>query len=817
MDYKKNPWPMMLSFLFICLSLNNHPSLGVDTISADQPLSGDQTIISNGWSFELGFFTPDKSPRSNYYIGMWYKKNSRRTIVWVANRETPVSNRFSCELRISDGNLVLFNESQIPIWSTNLSSTSSGPLEAVLLDEGNFVLRDGSANSSKLLWQSFDNPTHTWLPGGKIAYNNKTKQNVQIISWKNSEDPAPGPFALELQQNTSSFIIRWNKSVPYWNSGPWDGKIFSWVPEMSRNYFTNVSYVSNENESYMTYSLYDPSIISGFVMDISGQIQQLSWLESTKQWNLLWSQPRTQCEVYAFCGPFGLCNQQSLAFCSCLQGFQATSSNNWNLSDFSAGCARKTSLQCGNDSLANGKRDEFWEMPNMKFPDHPQTVAVGNSSECESTCLNNCSCTAYAYGHHCSIWIGDLLNLKQLTSSDTSGGTLYLKLATSELSISPPSKKRMTLLLISGITSAIVLCASISMCIWQRKMSKRKENRQINERNQAHRMLHSESHVQELIDLGELKEEDEKGLDLPFYDLESIRVATGNFSDENKLGQGGYGPVYKGKLPSGQEIAHRNLVRLHGYCIEGSEKILLYEYMPNKSLDFFIFDQKQSMSLDWEMRFNIILGIARGILYLHQDSRLRIIHRDLKTSNILLDHKMNPKISDFGLARIVGDRQSEAITSKVAGTYGYMSPEYVIDGIFSIKSDVFSFGVVLLEIISGKRNTGFYKSEQAMSLLGYAWGLWTDNMLMDLMDETLQDTCIADQFVKCLNIGLLCVQANPSDRPTLSIVIKMLDGETVNLPTPKRPAFFIGRDQSSSTSSNKPESINEVTNSLEAR
>ncbi|XP_065623030.1 G-type lectin S-receptor-like serine/threonine-protein kinase At4g03230 isoform X2 [Quercus suber] len=843
MDYKKNPWPMMLSFLLIYLSLNNHPSLGVDTISANQPLSGDQTIISNGWNFELGFFTPENSSRSNYYIGMWYKKNSRRTIVWVANRETPVSDRISSVLRISDGNLVLFNESQIPIWSTNLSSTSSGPLEAVLQDDGNFVLKDGSANSSKLLWQSFDNPTHTWLPGAKMAYNNRTKQSMHLISWKNSEDPAPGLFNLELQKNTNSYIILWNKSVPYWNSGPWDGKIFSWVPEMRANYIYNFSYVSNENESYFTYLVNDPSIISGFVMDISGQIQQLSWKESAKQWNLFWSQPRTQCEVYAFCGPFGICNQQSLPFCSCLKGFQVTSSDSWNLSDFSAGCARKTSLQCGNDSLANGKRDKFWEMPNMKLPDHPQTVAVGSSSECESTCLNNCFCTAYAYGDHCSIWIGDLLNLQQLTSADTNGGTLYLKLAASELSISPPSKKRMTLLLIIGITSVIVLCASISMCIWQRKMSKRKENRQINKRNQAHRMLHSESHVQELIDLGELKEEDEKGLDLPFYDLESIRVATGNFSDENKLGQGGYGPVYKGKLPSGQEIAvkrlsrvsgqglkefknevlliaklqHRNLVKLHGYCIEGSEKILLYEYMPNKSLDFFIFDQKQSMSLEWEMRFNIILGIARGVLYLHQDSRLRIIHRDLKTSNILLDHKMNPKISDFGLARIVGDRQTEAITSKVAGTYGYISPEYAIDGIFSIKSDVFSFGVVLLEIISGKRNTGFYKSEQAMSLLGYAWGLWTDNMLLDLMDETLQDTCIADQFVKCLNIGLLCVQSNPSDRPTMSIVIQMLDGETVNLPTPKRPAFVVGRDQSSSTSSNKPESINEVTNSLEAR
>ena len=221
MDYKKSPsLPIMLSFLFICLSLNNHLSLGAETISANQPLSGDQTISSNGGNFELGFFTPGNSSRSNYYIGIWHKKVSLRTIVWVANREMPVSDRISSVLRISDGNLVLFNESQIPIWSTNLSSTSSGPLEAVLQDDGNFVLREGSANSPKLLWQSFDNPTHTWLPGGKIAYNNKTKQKIRLISWKNSEDPAPGLFALELEQNTISSIIRWNKPVQYWNSGP---------------------------------------------------------------------------------------------------------------------------------------------------------------------------------------------------------------------------------------------------------------------------------------------------------------------------------------------------------------------------------------------------------------------------------------------------------------------------------------------------------------------------------------------------------------------------------------------------------------------
>ncbi|XP_020415675.1 G-type lectin S-receptor-like serine/threonine-protein kinase At4g03230 [Prunus persica] len=272
-----------------------------------------------------------------------------------------------------------------------------------------------------------------------------------------------------------------------------------------------------------------------------------------------------------------------------------------------------------------------------------------------------------------------------------------------------------------------------------------------------------------------------------FARTQSIPDATDNFSNANKLGQGAYGPVYKGKFVGDQEIAvkrlsrasrqglqefknevvliaklqHRNLVRLKGFCIEGEEKNLLYEYMPNQSLDFYIFDHTKSMVLNWEMRFNIILGIARGLLYHHQDSRLRIVHRDLKTSNILLDEEMNPKISDFGLARIVGGKETESNTNTVVGTYGYMSSEYALGGTFSIKSYVYSFGVILLEIISGTENTGFYQSQQTFSLISYAWKLWTENKALELMDKTLDDSCNKSQFIKCVNVGLLLLNNQP--------------------------------------------------------
>ncbi|XP_028806142.1 putative receptor-like protein kinase At4g00960 [Neltuma alba] len=304
------------------------------------------------------------------------------------------------------------------------------------------------------------------------------------------------------------------------------------------------------------------------------------------------------------------------------------------------------------------------------------------------------------------------------------------------------------------------------------------------------------------------------------FNLTTIEAATNKFSLQNRIGKGGFGYVYKGVLHDGQEIAvkrlsknslqgalefknevlliaklqHRNLVTLLGFCLEKQEKILIYEYVPNKSIDFFLFDSKNQRQLNWLERFNIIGGIARGLLYLHEHSRFKVIHRDLKPSNVLLDSKMNPKISDFGMARMVAIDQDQENTNRIVGTYGYMSPEYLMYGQFSEKSDIFSFGVIILEIISSRRNARSYESH----LLTHAWKQWKEGTPLHVLDSCLMESCSQSEVVRCVQIGLLCVQENPEDRPTMSQTVSYLSNPSVELPSPREPAFFMHSRQNSS-------------------
>ncbi|XP_058183269.1 probable LRR receptor-like serine/threonine-protein kinase At1g56140 [Rhododendron vialii] len=319
-------------------------------------------------------------------------------------------------------------------------------------------------------------------------------------------------------------------------------------------------------------------------------------------------------------------------------------------------------------------------------------------------------------------------------------------------------------------------------------------------------------------------DEDLLGMDVRPYTISyaELKAATEDFNPANKLGEGGFGPVFKGTLNDGRVIAvkqlsmasrqgkdqfvaeiattsavqHRNLVKLYGCCIEGNKRLIVYEYLENKSLDQALFG-KTSLFLNWPIRFDVCLGVARGLAYLHVESRLRIVHRDVKASNILLDSNLNPKVSDFGLAKLFDDKKTH-ISTRVAGTLGYLAPEYALLGQLTEKADVFGFGVVALEIVSGRPNTDSSLEEEKIYLLKWAWHVHENNREVELVDARLLEFN-EEEVKRVIQVALLCTQISPQQRPSMQRVVAMLSGDIEVSALTSRPGYLT--DWNSDTSS----------------
>ncbi|XP_059655498.1 G-type lectin S-receptor-like serine/threonine-protein kinase At4g27290 [Cornus florida] len=770
----------------------------LDTITTTQSLTDGQTMVSSDRTFELGFFSPSGSSSRNRYLGIWYKKISDGTVVWVANRDTPLTDTSGGGvLKLADGGiLVLINSTSNIFWSSSNSLSNNNKVNPVaqLLDSGNFVVRD--SNDENFLWKSFDYPCDTLLPGMKLGKNLVTGIDRRLWSGKSSDDPSKGEYSHGLDLRGFPELVLRKGSIEQYRSGPWNGVSFSGSVGLKPNSIYTYHFVVDQQEVYYEYMLVNSSVFSRSVLNQHGIIQRLTWNYKIQDWTVYGNTPADNCDFYGLCQAYGSCSIGNSPVCGCLDKFIPRYPKDWDTADWSGGCVRRTPLDCHNGSL-NG----FLKYSGVKLPDTRNSWFNRSMTlkECETVCLRNCSCMAYANidirggGSGCLLWFDDLIDIREIPES---GQDIYIRMASSELE-SPEThssshvKRRLKIIVLPILLTALVLLGLFLLLYFLRRRNLKREGM-------------------------ETKSED---IELPIFDLETIANATKNFSSTNMIGGGGFGPVYKGKLKTGQEIAvkrlsnnsgqglqefknevmlisklqHRNLVRLLGYCVEGEERMLIYEYMPNKSLDYFIFDQNRRLELPWQKRFEIAMGISRGLLYLHQDSRLKIIHRDLKASNILLDDELNPKISDFGIARSFGRDQIEDKTKRVIGTYGYMSPEYAIDGKFSVKSDVFSLGVLLLEIVSGKKNRKFHHPDHYHSLLGHAWLLWNDHRALELVDSCLKNSYIESQVQRCIQVGLLCVQKLPIDRPSMSSVVFMLGNEGVALPEPKQPGFFVER------------------------
>ncbi|KAL7243939.1 hypothetical protein ACSBR1_016206 [Camellia fascicularis] len=465
-----------------------------------------------------------------------------------------------------------------------------------------------------------------------------------MSSWLTKDDPSPRKLVCGFSLDTPPQVFIWNVSKPYWRSGPWDGSKFIGVLDIDHGFANglNLIHVNQQGSVYITWYIYNTSYVQFMFLTPDGTLKAMHWNEQVKNPYVSWMTSLNPCDIYGVCGLFGDCNKNKSPNCECLNGFVPKSIEDWKKGNWAGGCVRKTDFLCQKNttslaSSAKAQNDGFQKLRSMKLPDHYEYLYTEDSSAV-FTCRDD----------------------------------LYLRLSYSEQGKDKKNDEK-------SIISFITIFGVVLLGAFMHGMHGWRANQRVKGEN-----MRKDFDMVDSMDTSEL----------PIIDFDKILVTTDNFNTTSKLGEGGFGPVYKGKLEDRQQVAvkrlsrhlgqaveefkneivlisklqHNNLVRLLSCCIEGEDKLLVYEYMTNKSLDTFLFDSTKRVQLDWAQCFHIIQGIARGLLCLHHDSCLRIIHRDSKANNIFLGDDMNPKISNFGLARTFRVTQELANTHRVMGT-----------------------------------------------------------------------------------------------------------------------------------------------------
>lgn len=713
-------------------------------------------LLSNNSDFAFGFRTTENDV-TLFLLVIMHMASSK--IIWTANRGSPVANSDNFVFK-KDGEVYLQKGGSV-VWSVNPSGVSVSAME--LRDSGNLVLL---GNDNKVLWQSFSHPTDT------LISNQDFTQGMQLVSAPSANNLS---YVLEIKSGDVVLSAGFPTPQPYWSMGreerktinkgggevtsaslsanSWrfydNNKIFLWQFIFSDNTDGNATWIA---------VLANDGFISFYNLQDKGS----TTASNTKIPNGPCSTPEP-CDAYYICSGINKCQCPSvLSSQNCKTGIASPC-------DHSKGSTELVSAGDGLNYFALGF-----------VPPSSKTDLNG----CKKACLGNCSCLAMFFQNSSgNCFLFDRIGSLQ-SSNQGSGFVSYIKIlgnggSDTNNGGSGSNKKHFPVVVIIILSTSVVILGLLYVAIrYVRKKRKAPESPQ--ETSEEDNFLENLS-----------------GMPVRFT-YSDLQTATNNFSV--KLGQGGFGSVYQGVLPDGTRLAvkklegigqgkkefraevsiigsihHLHLVKLRGFCAEGTHRLLAYEYMANGSLDKWIFKKNQEFLLDWETRFNIALGTAKGLAYLHEDCDQRIIHCDIKPENVLLDDNYHAKVSDFGLAKLMTREQSHVFTT-LRGTRGYLAPEWITNYAISEKSDVYSYGMVLLEIIGGRKNFDPNETSDKAHFPSYAFKMMEEGKLRNILDSRLNIDEQSDRVYTAVKVALWCVQEDMSLRPSMTKVVQMLEG-----------------------------------------
>lgn len=786
-----SPPPIVIPILSLLLLFSLHPpaiaqkELTSFTI-ADSPWlpSQNRTLVSQKRTFAAGFRTIPSSPDS-FFFAVWVKSSSDQTVVWSLNRDSPVGG--SSGLAISSASVLSLNDSSGRNLLIASSSNASG---LVLEDGGNLVFGN---------WSSFDHPTDTLLADQPLLeQRNLTSGDYRLVN---------------------AMSLFFNGSDEYWKAN-----------DVIRNLSSQGQLLMENANTYIMIDI-GLSVLRRLTLDTDGNLRVYS-LQKSGQWRVVWQATQELCKIHGTCGINAICQPSgpNATTCSCPPGYRYSS----NKRD----CERKSK------DLPIGK---FLRLDYVSFRDQPgmndSTTEHLNFDTCMSACLKNRSCVGFSYKYSgkqdCVRFYNHLIDGYwspatelatfvgvSISETEESNFTGMITMIDTVCPVRvrlplPPKESKTTarnLAIIITLFTLELLAGILSFWAFLRKYSKYRDM--------------ARTFGLEFLPAGGPKR----------FSYAELKAATKDFS--NEIGGGGYGVVYKGELPDRRVIAvkrlrnvgggeaefwaevtiiarmhHLNLVRMWGFCAEKEQRLLVYEYIPNGSLDKFLFPNEEASGdgptdntekkpirqkplLDWNIRYRIALGVARAVAYLHEECLEWVLHCDIKPENILLEDDFCPKVSDFGLSKLT-NKKDKVTMSRIRGTRGYLAPEWVIHREpITAKADVYSFGMVLLEIVTGVRNNGFQRS----SLESEDWYFpkWAfEKMYVERKVEDILDSRIADSYDDRMHFELVermvktamwCLQDRAEMRPSMGKVAKMLEG-TVEITEPGKPAIFCVREE----------------------